>query len=1264
MKYTNLLLFLIFLFGAGTRLSGQCPFFVDFSWQVGTDGLTVTFTNESLGGDNPQFNWTFGDGSGTNNQTVAVNPVHIYADYGDYVVILKGTDGTGANALTITVEHVIHLQTVSPTSMWVTLDGPTVAAQCQNVALSVHVSGGIPPYTYEWTFEEMYHSPTGCLATVPPSNLSHQYFGNATENATFKTTGITTTRVRVKVTDAAGTYDDHLYKDIKVKDNVSLEIRDIGEKLCNSNSNYCVNAQILFSPLATPLTNFEYPTNYYWDFGDGSTFVDNFDGGGVHLHAYATNGAKTVTLRVEDPNGSMQVSKVINVGNVDAPPQSNLPCVLSITTSNVTNSSNLTLLDYPTDSPLPSSAVVTFNNGTGTKKCFNMSPYYFWTVQMGGDCYNYNKTILNNFFNSTSSTLPFNLVTQDWWNVNTNNEKPWGTVSITGFVRETSSPTASNCCIALNNSLIYIKPSELEVSELEVTGTCQSYQLSATVSGGGWRKDTENGPHTYKQYDWEVYNLKNPDEKVEGILTQLPEKYKCSIDLNHPYFDNFAVNENFEFLVKLTVTDFANQRVETNQLVSFNPLRITLKPNITRCPSVVSHFSENPLGSGGTPTYKYDWAPLIIDQVENIFTASSTIGSETAYTVTVTDAQGCTAVGQTTVKIVPLDLTSMPAATMACSVGGVMTIGPKETFIGGSGSYTFLWTASNTALTYLSATNIANPVVSNVPNGTSVTYTLSVTDNFGGCTLPPKTVTVTGAANNLAFSIASPTTICYGEPASIVATVSSPSSVNFIWSTTNYHVQRPYFNIESPNQSIDLTELENSYPGTYTYKARMISTETGCFKEKEVSIILRNDWTHVGYVPEVSTYIQGSPAVPLWKGTTNTISNFNTTPVTPSVTWTPSVPTTIVMNSGTQIPKNGTFTPTLAAPYLTMKVKNTANGCVKDFLTNKYLIANEAPEFWIAADKKVFCLGSAVVPMCFDIQFDAHIVENANSWLPTELQVVYEFSAPQFPASSNKPSKSGFLKLKLNNSTGLYVGQICEANYFTDDTGTGANDPGKKYSLKVFLVGLGADIFGPISTPSYLILVSQPVSGPAVSTCDNPPLGYRLSYDYGKCNGGSGTINLPNIAITAKQYIEIHPNSSLTIVGTNFQGTHFFINDCGGPFFKPPTPDSTSYRSITIDDVVIERSKRATDDDISIYPNPFTNEINVQCQIQGEELVDFSINLYDYSGKLIKNLDRKNKVNPGLYDLKTDLSSLPSGIYFYSLEVQGRSNIVKKSVKI
>jgi hypothetical protein len=46
------------------------------------------------------------------------------------------------------------------------------------------------------------------------------------------------------------------------------------------------NSDIIFLPDINPLSAFEYPTNYHWDFDDGSTSLDNVDGGGFAMHRY------------------------------------------------------------------------------------------------------------------------------------------------------------------------------------------------------------------------------------------------------------------------------------------------------------------------------------------------------------------------------------------------------------------------------------------------------------------------------------------------------------------------------------------------------------------------------------------------------------------------------------------------------------------------------------------------------------------------------------------------------------------------------------------------------------------------------------------------------------------------------------------------------------------------------------------------------------------------------------------------------------------
>jgi len=59
------------------------------AFDVSSDGLTATFTDQSFGATS--YDWDFGDGNSSTDQ----NPVHIYASEGTYDVMLTVGDGTG-----------------------------------------------------------------------------------------------------------------------------------------------------------------------------------------------------------------------------------------------------------------------------------------------------------------------------------------------------------------------------------------------------------------------------------------------------------------------------------------------------------------------------------------------------------------------------------------------------------------------------------------------------------------------------------------------------------------------------------------------------------------------------------------------------------------------------------------------------------------------------------------------------------------------------------------------------------------------------------------------------------------------------------------------------------------------------------------------------------------------------------------------------------------------------------------------------------------
>ena len=74
------------------------------------------------------------------------------------------------------------------------------------------------------------------------------------------------------------------------------------------------------------------------------------------------------------------------------------------------------------------------------------------------------------------------------------------------------------------------------------------------------------------------------------------------------------------------------------------------------------------------------------------------------------------------------------------------------------------------------------------------------------------------------------------------------------------------------------------------------------------------------------------------------------------------------------------------------------------------------------------------------------------------------------------------------------------------------------------------------------------------------------------------------------------------------------------------------------------------------YPNPFNSSTNIRYQIYQSGWAKLKI--YDILGREIKLLVNENK-SPGDYQINFNNSELPSGIYFYSLEIRGYSKVNK-----
>ena len=137
--------------------------------------------------------------------------------------------------------------------------------------------------------------------------------------------------------------------------------------------------------------------------------------------------------------------------------------------------------------------------------------------------------------------------------------------------------------------------------------------------------------------------------------------------------------------------------------------------------------------TGGTPfpgnTYQYLWSTgATTDFIQNV-------GAGT-YSLTVTDANGCTSVATAVIEEPdsPLEANAGPSITICSAANEGFAVlggtGLTPTAIGGSGPYTYLWTANPPDPSLAGQENLANPIVQPL---VQTTYTVLITD-INGCT--------------------------------------------------------------------------------------------------------------------------------------------------------------------------------------------------------------------------------------------------------------------------------------------------------------------------------------------------------------------------------------------------------------------------------------------------------------------------------------------------------------------------------------------------
>jgi PKD repeat protein len=247
------------LYDCGTTLltpSDSLTANADASETIILEGDTVDFTGSATGGATPYtWDWDFDDSGSSTDQ----NPSHTFTTQGTYDVVLTVTDDcvdTDTDTVTITVNPPVSVDA----------NGPYTGDICDPVQFTGSVTGGIPPYTYDWDF--------GDSGSSTDQNPSHQYNSDGGYTATFTVTDGTmdsdsdTAGVTISATplvaSAGGPYDGY------------------------------IGVPVSFYGGATGGCT---PYTYSWDFGDGDVGT-----GQNPSHAYTSDGEFTVTVTITDDN--------------------------------------------------------------------------------------------------------------------------------------------------------------------------------------------------------------------------------------------------------------------------------------------------------------------------------------------------------------------------------------------------------------------------------------------------------------------------------------------------------------------------------------------------------------------------------------------------------------------------------------------------------------------------------------------------------------------------------------------------------------------------------------------------------------------------------------------------------------------------------------------------------------------------------------------------------------------------------------------------
>ncbi len=208
-----------------------------------------------------------------------------------------------------------------------------------------------------------------------------------------------------------------------------------------------------------------------------------------------------------------------------------------------------------------------------------------------------------------------------------------------------------------------------------------------------------------------------------GLGGTPPFTYNWSPDtgLNNSFVANPQASPTVTTNYTVTVTDSKGCTNTDTVLVEVLPApSADAGPDTGVCPGGSIMIGGNPAGSGGTPPFSYLWSPATGLSAANVPNPAAGPATETTYTLSITDQNGCTASDSVLVVIYTEPVANAGTSDTVCA-GQATILGGNPTASGGQPPYSYQWMPASG----LNDPTLANPSAS---PGTTTNYTVIVTD--------------------------------------------------------------------------------------------------------------------------------------------------------------------------------------------------------------------------------------------------------------------------------------------------------------------------------------------------------------------------------------------------------------------------------------------------------------------------------------------------------------------------------------------------------